>query len=263
MQFEFQKFQGTGNDFVIIDNRSLKFPKDDIALIEKICDRRFGIGADGLMLVENADGFDFRMVYYNSDGRQSTMCGNGGRCISAFAFSNQIAQGQGQFIAIDGPHDYSINTTGDVKLNMIDVHEIEQLGDDYVMFTGSPHYVRFVENLSNVDMYSGGRSIRYNERFAQEGINVNFVEKNDQICALRTYERGVEDETYSCGTGTVAAALSIADKFSIDNGPIHLQTKGGPLNVHFQKEENAFKNIWLEGPAQFVFKGVLDLNDFK
>lgn len=262
MRFRFQKFQGTGNDFVIIDNRDLRFPKDDVALIEKICDRRFGIGADGLMLVEDADGYDFRMVYYNSDGRQSTMCGNGGRCISKFTFLNKISDASGQFIAIDGPHDYSINEEGFVKLNMIDVHDIEKVGEDYVMFTGSPHYVRFVSDLFEMDMYNGGRSIRYSERFAKEGINVNFVEKSDDVCALRTYERGVEDETYSCGTGTVAAALSIAERFSIAGGPVHLNTKGGPLNVYFEKKDGGYQDIWLEGPATFVFEGVLDTDDF-
>lgn len=263
MQFEFQKFQGTGNDFVIIDNRSLTFPKDDVALIEKICDRRFGIGADGLMLVENAEGFDFKMVYYNSDGRQSTMCGNGGRCISAFSFMNQIAQNKGRFIAIDGPHDYSINEEGFVKLNMIDVQDIEKVQDDFVMFTGSPHYVKFVDGLDQADMYQGGKAIRYSERFTKEGINVNFVEKSENICAVRTYERGVEDETYSCGTGTVAAALSIAEKFDITKGPVHLNTKGGSLNVYFERQRGGYKEIWLEGPAKFVFKGILDTKNFQ
>ncbi len=263
MQFEFQKFQGTGNDFVIIDNRTLAFPKDDIKLIERICDRRFGIGADGLMLVEDADGFDFKMVYYNSDGRQSTMCGNGGRCISAFVFQNQLANQEGQFIAIDGSHDYVINDEGLVKLNMIDVKEIEKSGADYIMFTGSPHYVRFVDGLADADMYSGGKSVRYSDRFAKEGINVNFVEKNDNICAVRTYERGVEDETYSCGTGTVAAALSIAEKFDLSKGPVNLDTKGGPLKVYFDKNNQGYTNIWLEGPAKFVFKGILNLEDFQ
>lgn len=263
MQFGFQKFQGTGNDFVIIDNRMLTFPKNDIQLIERICDRRFGIGADGLMLVEEAEEFDFKMVYYNSDGRQSTMCGNGGRCISAFAFQNGIAEENGQFVAIDGPHDYAINEEGLVKLNMIDVNEIEKSGDDYIMFTGSPHYVRFVKGLADADMYGGGQSVRYSDRFAKEGINVNFVEKTDGICAVRTYERGVEDETYSCGTGTVAAALSIAEEFDLTKGPVNLSTKGGLLNVYFNKKEKAYSDIWLEGPAKFVFEGVLNLEDFR
>lgn len=263
MQFNFQKYQGTGNDFVIIDNRDLKFPKEDIPIIERICDRRFGVGADGLMLVENAEGYDFKMVYYNSDGRQSTMCGNGGRCIAAFVLNNKIANPQGQFIAIDGLHDYTINAEGLVKLNMINVNQIEVSGEDFIMFTGSPHYVKFVEDLENADMYNGGRTIRYNDRFSQEGINVNFVEKNENICALRTYERGVEDETYSCGTGTVAAALSIAEKFNLHSGPIQLATKGGELNVYFEKKNGAYSDIWLEGPAKFVFDGVIDLKDFE
>lgn len=263
MLFNFQKYQGTGNDFIIIDNRDLKFPKDDIQIIERICDRRFGIGADGLMLVENADGYDFKMVYYNSDGRQSTMCGNGGRCIAAFVMKNKIANEKGQFVAIDGPHDYTINQEGLVRLNMIDVNKIEKSDGDFILFTGSPHYVKFVDNVENTDIFNDGRSIRYNEKYKQEGINVNFVEKDKNVCKLRTYERGVEDETYSCGTGTVAAALSIAEKFNLSNGPIHLETKGGSLNVYFEKKDEVYSDIWLEGPAKFVFEGVLNLADYK
>jgi len=263
MQFPFTKFQGTGNDFVIIDNRLLTFPKEDTDLIEKICTRRFGIGADGLMLVEDAEGYDFRMVYYNADGRQSTMCGNGGRCIAAFSYLKEIAGKEGRFIAIDGPHDYCISPDGLVKLNMIDVDSYEQSGDDYILFTGSPHYVRFVEDLDRADMYEGGRVIRYSERFKAGGINVNFVEKNEEVCGLRTYERGVEDETYSCGTGTVAAALSIALKYNLQHGPVELNTKGGKLNVHFDREGDTFKNVWLEGPALKVAEGILDTEDFR
>jgi len=262
MQFPFIKYQGTGNDFVIIDNRDLRFPKYDVSLIEKICTRRFGVGADGLMLVENADGFAFRMVYYNSDGRQSTMCGNGGRCIAAFAVAEDIAPEEGVFIAIDGPHEYSFTEAGQVRLKMIDVTAIERVGTDLIMNTGSPHYVRFVPQVAGCDMVEIGRSVRYNDRFKAEGINVNIVEIAEGQARMRTYERGVEDETFSCGTGTVAAALSVAVQQQLGEGTVLLETKGGLLKVHFQKRGNHFTNIYLEGPATQVYAGVLETDFF-
>jgi diaminopimelate epimerase len=258
MQFPFIKYQGTGNDFVIIDNRDLRFPKDDVSLIEKICTRRFGVGADGLMLVENADGYAFRMVYYNSDGRQSTMCGNGGRCIAAFAVAQGIAPEEGVFIAIDGPHEYSFTEAGQVRLKMIDVTSIERSESDLIMNTGSPHFVRFVPDVAGCNIVEIGRSVRYSDRFKQEGINVNIVEIGDGHARMRTYERGVEDETFSCGTGTVAAALSVALERELQLGTVAISTPGGALKVHFQREGDHFKEIYLEGPATQVFSGVLE-----
>jgi diaminopimelate epimerase len=262
MQFPFTKYQGTGNDFVIIDNRALRFPKEDVSLIEKICTRRFGVGADGLMLVENADGYAFRMVYYNADGRQSTMCGNGGRCIAAFAVSHGIAPQAGQFVAIDGPHDYSFTEEGQVQLKMIDVSSIERIENDLIMNTGSPHFVRFTTNVAGCDMVQIGRSVRYSDRFKDGGINVNVVELGEDHAQMRTYERGVEDETYSCGTGTVAVALSVALKKEIHSGTVAISTRGGALKVHFQREGNEFKEIYLEGPATKVYSGVLETDLF-
>jgi diaminopimelate epimerase len=263
MKFQFSKYQGTGNDFVIIDNRAGIFPQENIDLIKQICTPKTGVGADGLMLVEQADGFDFRMVYFNSDGRQSTMCGNGGRCIAAFAVAEGIAPRQGAFIAVDGPHEYSFTEGDEVVLKMTDVSDIEFQDADLIMNTGSPHFVRFVEDVKACDMVSIGKSVRYHERFLKEGINVNIVDLLSGQAHMRTYERGVEDETYSCGTGTVAAALSIALQQEIQDGIIPIQTKGGLLKVHFKRRGKTFYDICLQGPAKVVFTGTLDTTCFE
>ena len=253
---EFYKYQGTGNDFVMIDNRNLQFPKEQ-HIIEKLCDRRFGIGADGLILLENENGFDFKMVYYNSDGNESTMCGNGGRCLVAFAFFLDIFENKCRFNAIDGLHEAEI-FNGIVKLKMIDVSEIENFENDFVLNTGSPHYVKYVENIENYDVYTNGKNIRYSEKFSKEGINVNFVEQlNDNELFVRTYERGVENETYSCGTGVTASALTYLQKNN--QTKIAIKTLGGNLKVYAQISNEGFSNIWLEGPAKQVFKGTIQL----
>ncbi|RMZ59802.1 diaminopimelate epimerase [Chryseobacterium nematophagum] len=252
----FYKYQGTGNDFVMIDNRDLQFPKDK-KIIEKWCDRRFGIGADGLILLENSDGYDFKMVYYNSDGGESTMCGNGGRCLVAFAFFLDIFEKKCTFIAIDGEHEAEIHN-GIVKLKMINVDTISNDGSDSVLNTGSPHYVKYVENLVDYNVFTEGHKIRNSEKYSEKGINVNFVEKisEDEIF-VRTYERGVEDETYSCGTGVTASALTFLQKSNLTS--VKVKTLGGSLKVYAEKNENSFHNIWLEGPAKQVFKGKIAL----
>ena len=258
MNFHFYKYQGTGNDFVLIDNREHIFPKENIALVKHICDRRFGVGADGLMLLENTHGFDFKMVYYNSDGNESTMCGNGGRCISAFAKELGIVDDKGSFLAIDGEHEFSIHENI-VQLKMIDVTDINQQNNDYILFTGSPHYVSFRNEIKNIDIVPEARKIRNNETYKAEGINVNFVEDKDEKISMRTYERGVEDETLSCGTGTVAVALSIAEKNNIENGKLEILTSGGNLEVAFTKQGTTFTNIWLIGEAKLVFEGTINM----
>lgn len=259
MQVEFYKYQGTGNDFVIIDNRNLIFPKENIDLIHKICDRKFGIGADGLMLLENDEATDFRMVYYNADGREGTMCGNGGRCITAFAHQLGVAKNKGTFIAVDGLHEFEINNEL-IHLKMIDVDTIQTNNADKILFTGSPHYVSFVDAVNDFDVVTAAKKIRYNDTYAKEGINVNFVSfKNDEVY-MRTYERGVEDETLSCGTGTVAVALCVAEQKAIQQGQISVHTPGGNLSVAFQKVGTTYENIWLIGPATFVFSGKINLN---
>lgn len=253
---EFYKYQGTGNDFVMIDNRSLTFPKNT-ELVAKLCDRRFGIGADGLILLENDAEADFRMVYYNSDGNESSMCGNGGRCIVAFANFLGVFKNRCRFIAIDGMHEAEI--TGDiVKLKMIDVAEIFRDGDNFVLNTGSPHFVQYVTGLDAMNVYQNGYDIRNSETYKKEGINVNLVEKkSDHEISLRTYERGVEDETYSCGTGATAAALSLMQNCDLDS--VDVKVLGGKLKIYARKKGNGFEDIWLEGPALQVFHGVITI----
>ncbi|WP_304344563.1 diaminopimelate epimerase [Chryseobacterium koreense] len=253
---EFFKYQGTGNDFVMIDNRDLQFPKDR-TLIEKLCDRRFGIGADGLILLENDDATDFKMVYYNSDGNESTMCGNGGRCIVAFAYFLDIFEDKTTFIAIDGLHEAEI-VNGTVKLKMSDVNTIINRDENFELNTGSPHFVKFVNEVENYAVYKNGNEIRNSATYKDEGINVNFVEpiSEDEIF-VRTYERGVEDETFSCGTGVTASALVfLKGKNKVE---VNVKVLGGNLKVYAEQDGDSFKNIWLEGPAKQVFKGKIDL----
>jgi diaminopimelate epimerase len=259
MKIEFHKYQGTGNDFILIDNRQnlLSLTSEQIL---QLCDRRFGIGADGLMLLENEDGYDFKMVYFNSDGNQSSMCGNGGRCITAFAKQLGIIVDQARFLAIDGPH-LALVQGELISLKMQDVNHME-LGKDYFFLnTGSPHYVKLVNDLEHVDVNTEGSKIRYNERFREEGTNVNFVERLEDEVFVRTYERGVEDETFSCGTGVTAAALVAAvNGISTGKNGCAIKTLGGKLEVSFEKVlEQNFYNIWLKGPAQFVFKGTITI----
>lgn len=261
MQLHFYKYQGTGNDFVLIDNR-----KNEIDLtaeqIKYLCDRRFGIGADGLMLLELEPGADFKMVYFNSDGNESTMCGNGGRCISAFAKKLGVINDRAKFIAIDGLHEAVIHE-GFVSLKMNDVKNIEKTDNYFYLNTGSPHYVKFVEDINHYNVHEEGKKIRYNERFAAEGTNVNFIEKKDDQVFVRTYERGVENETLSCGTGVTASALVAAiNGQATGKNYCKISTLGGDLRVKFDKVlESNFYNIWLEGPAEFVFEGTIEVKD--
>lgn len=261
MQLQCYKYQGTGNDFVLIDNRE-KTISLTTEQIKWLCNRRFGIGADGLMLLELEPGIDFKMVYYNSDGNESSMCGNGGRCITAFAKRLGIITTEAKFLAIDGIHEAKINNDF-VSLKMNDVRQME-VGEDYCYLnTGSPHYVKFVNDIENVDVFAEGKKIRYNTRFSEEGTNVNFIEKKDNELFVRTYERGVENETLSCGTGVTASALVAALKgVSTDKNNCSIKTLGGNLNVKFDKVlENTFYNIWLEGPATFVFNTTIELTE--
>lgn len=253
---EFYKYQGTGNDFVMIDNRDEEFSKDQ-STIEKLCDRRFGIGGDGLILLEKDSKADFKMVYYNSDGNESTMCGNGGRCIVAFAHFLDIFEDKTSFNAIDGLHEAEIHN-GIVKLKMIDVKNIETDGADSILNTGSPHYVKFVSDLENFEVFKNGNEIRNSATYQEEGINVNFAEEiSENEIFVRTYERGVEDETFSCGTGVTAASLIyLKDK---NQKSVNVKVLGGNLKIYAQQNEDGFENIWLEGPAKQVFKGKINL----
>jgi diaminopimelate epimerase len=251
----FHKYQGTGNDFIIIDDREQSFQLDtkDIAAL---CHRRFGVGADGLMLLQNADGYDFRMVYFNADGTEGSMCGNGGRCLVRFAADQKIIHEKAHFIAIDGPHLAHVEDET-ISLQMQDVMDIAQHDDDYFTNTGSPHVVRFVQQVQFTDVKNIGAAIRYSEAYQnQQGTNVNFVSKLDpETLFVRTYERGVEDETYSCGTGVTAAAL-ISNATKGMQSPIQIKTLGGELAVQFEGNSSVgFSQIFLIGPAKHVFTG--------
>jgi len=251
----FYKYQGTGNDFVMIDNRQKLFDKSNTKHIAFICDRRFGIGADGLILLENHKELDFKMVYYNADGNESTMCGNGGRCLVAFAKRLGIITNKASFEAIDGLHLAEIEN-GIVKLQMQDVKTIEKHVNHVFLNTGSPHHVQFEENIKNFDIKAKGSKIRYGAPYNADGSNVNFVKKIEEATfAVRTYERGVEDETLSCGTGVTAVALAMNYLGVTNKNLIKLQTQGGELQVSFTKDGETYKNVCLIGPATFVFKG--------
>jgi len=256
MPISFHKYQGTGNDFVMIDNRDLVFDKTNLELIGKLCDRRFGVGADGVILIENSEDSDFEMVYFNPDGSQS-LCGNGSRCAVMFARFLGIIKLETTFTAIDGLH-YAKIENELVHLKMHDVAEFEKIGEDFLIDTGSPHYIKFVDSSDQIDPVEIGRSVRYSERFKENGVNVNFIEKfgNNSI-KIRTYERGVENETLSCGTGCTAAALSLGIQSDINS--VRLETMGGELEVKFKKDKGAFSDIYLIGPAKIVFEGSINL----
>ncbi|TDH21596.1 diaminopimelate epimerase [Segetibacter sp. 3557_3] len=258
MNIPFYKYQGTGNDFVVIDNRKKNYALTN-EQVSRLCNRRFGIGADGLMLLNDVEGYDFRMVYYNADGKEGSMCGNGGRCLVQFAFDLGIKKKEYHFIAVDGPHYASFSSKGWVKLKMKDV-SIAETGDDYaVLDTGSPHYVKLVPEVMSFPVFDSGRAIRNNDQFRGNGINVNFVEQRNDHILVRTYERGVEDETLSCGTGVTASALVTGPKQTGFN-LVNVTTPGGNLAVEFERvNDRQFKNIWLCGPATFVFKGKIEV----
>lgn len=258
MKIHFHKYQGAGNDFIIIDDRN-DVAGLSTAQISFLCDRRFGIGADGLMLLKRADGYDYKMVYYNADGNESSMCGNGGRCIAAFASKIGAAGKEQHFVAIDGPHLANIIDKDQVSLQMKDIDQVTFDDEATIMDTGSPHFVKFVADLDAIDVVAEGRAIRNRERFQPKGINVNFVQVTEKGIRVRTYERGVEDETLACGTGVTASAIAAACNLS---GAITTAVKaaGGELEVRFTKHDaQKIDNVWLNGPAQFVFEGEIEI----
>ncbi|GAB5401490.1 MAG: diaminopimelate epimerase [Aureisphaera sp.] len=253
MAITFYKYQGTGNDFVLIDNRDLHFNKNNTELVQQLCDRKFGIGADGLILLENDKTSQFKMVYYNADGNESSMCGNGGRCIVHFARFLGIIEDMATFMAIDGLHEALLEDDV-VSLKMTDVGEIVQKEDSLFLNTGSPHHVTLVHGLSDYAVFSEGKRIR-NDIYGAEGSNVNFVEAvAANAFAVRTYERGVENETLSCGTGVTAVAIAM-NALGKANENVRIETPGGTLEVSFNKQNGHYENIWLKGPAKQVFKG--------
>lgn len=260
MDTTFSKYQGTGNDFIIIDNRESKIEKLETHVIKKLCDRRFGIGADGLILLCNKEGYDFEMIYYNSDGNLSSMCGNGGRCTVRFAYDLGMHKNNYHFLAVDGAHEASIDLDNTIRLKMQDVNDVEEHADYSILNTGSPHYVKFCRGVRHLDVKKEGHEIRYSHTFEENGINVNFVEVTGPYSIyVRTYERGVEDETLSCGTGVTAAALASAHNERGFN-EIQVITNGGKLSVEFNKtDDKSFADIYLCGPASFVFKGTVKI----
>lgn len=257
MKVHFYKYQATGNDFVVMDNREgkLSLTKEQI---EKICDRRFGVGADGLMLIEKHASLNFNVEYFNSDGSQS-LCGNGSRAAVHFASKLGLVNGKSTFNAYDGAHSAELLSTGIIRLKMNDVAEVKTIGNDYFLNTGSPHYIRFVDNVHEYPVVEEGRKIRYSDAFKPGGTNVNFVQLlPDNTIYVRTYERGVEDETLSCGTGVTAAAIATSLKGY--TSPVNIKVKGGDLSVEFKSgQSGTFTEIFLVGPAKMVFEGDLEL----
>lgn len=255
MEIAFYKYQGTGNDFVMIDDRSEAFPAQNLKLVQRLCDRKFGVGADGLILIRNKKGFDFEMIYFNADGSQS-MCGNGARCAVAFSRFLGIIGNETHFLAIDGPHHAKV--VGDwIELGMSPVSSLSNAGQDFFVNTGSPHHVRFVEDVSSYPVVKEGAEIRYSDTYAPKGTNVNFVTPiaSDEI-HVRTYERGVEDETLSCGTGVTACALVYGYQNELHE--VKIKTPGGNLKVRFSESaDGSFQNILLIGPAEQVFEGII------
>ena len=263
MKLPFYKFHGAGNDFVIVDlskhDQALKLKAEDV---KHICERRFGIGADGLMIIAPSDIADFEMIYYNSDGNLSTMCGNGGRCIVKLASELGVFEGVNcSFQAIDGIHKAKLLENGLVTLEMKDVDEIISYNDGFIIDTGSPHYVKYCATLSDFDVVKEGREIRNSAPFKKDGINVNFVKAVGDKLLIRTYERGVENETLACGTGVTAAAIIHCFEHR-DNGfqEVDIEARGGSLKVSMNKEESIFTDVWLTGPAQKVFTGTIEIH---
>ncbi|HEY4653283.1 MAG TPA: diaminopimelate epimerase [Cyclobacteriaceae bacterium] len=257
MKFHFFKYQATGNDFIMIDNRSgdLSFSS---AQIGRLCDRRFGVGADGLILIESDPSANFNVNYYNSDGSQS-LCGNGSRAAVHFASVLGVTNGRARFSAYDGLHEAELLSSGEIRLRMNDVTGLKTIGSDFLIDTGSPHFVRIVTGLADYPVVEEGRSIRYSESFRKNGINVNFVELLDaNTIFVRTYERGVENETLSCGTGVTACALAVS--LHGYTSPVFIKSRGGDLSVEFKAgQSGTFQDIFLIGPAKMVYEGDLEL----
>lgn len=256
MKLSFYKYQGTGNDFIMIDNRDLLFPKDNTSLVHRLCDRHFGIGADGVILIDNDDVFDFKMTYFNADGSE-TFCGNGGRCAVAFANYLNIINSKTNFIAFDGPH-YAEIENNTISLQMIDVNDIVVHENSVFAYTGTQHHVQLVDNLNEYPVFENGKKIRFS--YDAPGTNVNFVQKIDETTfRVRTYEKGVENETLACGTGVTAVAIAMHKINKTTSNSIFLPVEGGELNVTFDVEKNSYTNVFLKGPAEFVFKGSIEI----
>lgn len=254
----FNKYQGTGNDFIIIDNRNDIFNPNNSELIKKLCDRRFGVGADGLILICNSKHYDYEMNYFNPDGQESTMCGNGGRCSADFSIRTGIAGKNLTFKAIDGVHQ-AIAEGGIIRLQMNDLKESLNIDGNYFINTGSPHYIVFRKNINGIDVNTEGKKIRWSDSFKPGGTNVNFVEIENNGIYVRTFERGVEEETLSCGTGVTASAIASVLSGHFDTNPVNVRTRGGNLSVSFNLSVETVTDVWLSGPATFVFEGIINV----
>ncbi|MEA3462259.1 MAG: diaminopimelate epimerase [Bacteroidota bacterium] len=262
MLVHFSKYHGTGNDFIMVDGREQETSHFDTSHIQRLCDRRFGIGADGLIILEESQNFDFTMRYFNADGREGTMCGNGGRCITAFAKRLGMVSKNSTFEGIDGSHEASFLPNGEIRLKLVDVSGIKELEDGYLLDTGSPHFVTLVESLEEIDVEHKGAEIRHQARFGPGGVNVNFMETGSAShkISVRTFERGVEGETWSCGTGVTAAAITSCFQSGSDIFSYDVQTRGGMLNVSFKMEDRQhFTDIYLSGSASHVYDGSIEI----
>jgi len=261
MDLHFHKYVGTGNDFVMVADPDAQWEyRLDRGLIARICDRHFGVGADGLILLQRTGGYDFRMVYYNADGGESTFCGNGSRCLVAFARQLGWIGEEAWFVASDGDHEARILGDGQVSVHMRSVREVLDHQGDLVLDSGSPHLVRTVSGVASLDLLPLARAIRYAPPFAAEGINVNVMEPGAEGLCVRTYERGVEGETLSCGTGVTAAAIAWAHSQGLTGRhTFAVKTPGGNLTVSLEAGTYGYREVWLTGPACEVFSGTLDL----
>ena len=261
MQIKFDKYQGAGNDFIIIDNRDKKYSVLKTGQLKALCNRYTGIGSDGVILIQDTKDADFEMHYFNSDGNSGSLCGNGGRCSVAFAKRHQMINNKTKFKVNDGFHHAHLLSANEIRLQMQDVSSIDHYGESFFVDTGSPHYVKIVNNISSINVKKEGADIRYSDFFMPNGVNVNFLEKkNNSYFLIRTYERGVEDETLACGTGAVAGALIMFHSGETEGETqIELEAIGGNLKVSFDNSNEGYQNIYLEGPATFVYSGSINI----
>ena len=259
MKILFNKYEGAGNDFIIVRNVPNQIDTSDRHLFRKLCDRRFGIGSDGVLVIEECDGYDFRMIFINPDGSRGSMCGNGGRCAAHFVMSHITGFRDITFMADDGPHKARSLGDDQIEISITDVHGMKKTDDGIVINTGVPHLAVFTDDTDNIDVAKEGRLIRYSQRYAPHGVNVNFVQVVEDSLKVRTYERGVEDETLSCGTGVTASAIAAFLSGRIDKPIIDVSTLGGELSVELKPGDGKITDIILRGPAKFVFEGIIEV----
>ena len=265
MKINFYKYEGSGNDFILINNLDGLYNNISPIFISSVCDRKFGIGSDGLILIDSNKDYDFTMRYFNSDGSELGFCGNGSRCIVKFAHKLGIIKKSAIFKAIDGGHYAEILNNNLIKIKMNDINmsksnKITLDNNKLYLNNGSPHLVIRSKDLDKIDVFSEGRKIRYSNKYNDEGVNINFFEYKSKICKLRTYERGVENETLSCGTGAIATAIALNYSDIDDSNEIKISMKGGDLSISFDRIGEDFSNIWLSGEANEVYKGEINGN---